>query len=390
MKVGRGLGGKSKTASTPRLRAPTALHAENPIRKYGGSVVLGLLGIQSIRDLILEVPKLGSDQADYFGTAIDVAFTAFVATQLATQSGVAQPNGGEPSADLAGLDFKITMSVGRESGTWMDKSWAASGARLLLPLQCSFTGDELDLGFPGEEALAGRYCRRLDCDGGSFVGPGGTVTVACDGGGWWAAPTGRPGEQSLRFFLDFPEGAERNDVSIPPGRVFFSSALLNGDADDAFLACFDVVSKALASFYADITKSLRHPNGGAASLHVLDADEPYLGGVSFHATPPSKRFCEISQLSGGERTLASLALLFAVHGYHPAPFMIMDEVDAALDNVNVAKLANFIKHQARGLQIIAVSLKDQFYTEADALVGVAKDAQRAASVPFTLDLGAYA
>ena len=196
--------------------------------------MLGLLGIQSIRDLILEVPKLGSDQADYFGTAIDVAFTAFVATQLATQSGVAQPDGGEPSADLAGLDFKITMSVGRESGTWMDKSWAASGARLLLPLQCSFTGDELDLGFPGEEALAGRYCRRLDCDGGSFVGPGGTVTVACDGGGWWAAPTGRPGEQSLRFFLDFPEGAERNDVSIPPGRVFFSSALLDGDSDDAY------------------------------------------------------------------------------------------------------------------------------------------------------------
>ena len=81
---------------TPSLRAPTALHAENPVRKYGGSVVLGLLGIQSIRDLVLEVPKLGSDQADYFGTAIDVAFTAFVATQLATQSGVAQPDGGEP------------------------------------------------------------------------------------------------------------------------------------------------------------------------------------------------------------------------------------------------------------------------------------------------------
>ena len=111
---------------TPALRAPTSLHAENPIRKYGGSVVLGLLGIQSIRDLVLEVPKLGSDQADYFGTAIDVAFTAFVATQLATQSGVAQPDGGEPSADLAGLNFKITMSVGRESGTWMDKEFDAA------------------------------------------------------------------------------------------------------------------------------------------------------------------------------------------------------------------------------------------------------------------------
>ena len=51
--------------------------------------MLGLLGIQSIRDLVLEVPKLGSDQADYFGTAIDVAFTAFVATQLANLIGFA-------------------------------------------------------------------------------------------------------------------------------------------------------------------------------------------------------------------------------------------------------------------------------------------------------------
>ena len=81
--------------------------------------------------------------------------------------------------------------------------------------------------------------------------------------------------------------------------------------------------------------------------------------------------------------------LFAVHNYHPAPFMIMDEVDAALDNVNVAKLANFIKHQARGLQIIAVSLKDQFYTEAEALVGVAKDLSAASSKPFCLDLAKY-
>ena len=57
--------------------------------------------------------------------------------------------------------------------------------------------------------------------------------------------------------------------------------------------------------------------------------------------------------------------------------------------VNVAKLANFIKHQARGLQIIAVSLKDQFYTEAEALVGVAKDLSAASSKPFCLDLAKY-
>lgn len=159
---------------------------------------------------------------------------------------------------------------------------------------------------------------------------------------------------------------------------------------EAFRACFDVVASTLAEAYQDVTKSARHPSGGAASLHALDAAEPYLAGVSFHATPPAKRFCEISQLSGGERTLASLALLFALHAYRPAPFLVMDEVDAALDSVNVAKLAAFVKRRARTLQIVAVSLKDQFYTEADALIGVAKDSARAASVPFTLDLGTYA
>ena len=99
--------------------------------------------------------------------------------------------------------------------------------------------------------------------------------------------------------------------------------------------------------------------------------------VSFHATPPAKRFCEISQLSGGERTLASLALLFALPCPPAGAFLIMDEVDAALDSVNVAKLAAFVKRRASSLQIVAVSFEgSQFYTGPTLLVGVAKDAQR--------------
>ena len=72
--------------------------------------------------------------------------------------------------------------------------------------------------------------------------------------------------------------------------------------------------------------------------------------------------------------MASLALLFALR-LPPAPFLIMDEVDAALDSVNVAKLAAFVKRRASSLQIVAVSLKDQFYTRRTLLVGVAKDAR---------------
>jgi structural maintenance of chromosome 1 len=56
------------------------------------------------------------------------------------------------------------------------------------------------------------------------------------------------------------------------------------------------------------------------------------------AMPPMKRFREMDQLSGGEKTVAALALLFAIHSYHPSPFFVMDEIDAALDLVNINKV----------------------------------------------------
>lgn len=59
--------------------------------------------------------------------------------------------------------------------------------------------------------------------------------------------------------------------------------------------------------------------------------EPYLHGIKYHAMPPMKRFRDMDQLSGGEKTMAALALLFAIHSYHPSPFFVLDEVDAALD-----------------------------------------------------------
>lgn len=58
--------------------------------------------------------------------------------------------------------------------------------------------------------------------------------------------------------------------------------------------------------------------------------EPYNTGISYHAMPPMKRFRDMEQLSGGEKTMAALALLFAIHTFHPAPFFVLDEVDAAL------------------------------------------------------------
>jgi len=74
--------------------------------------------------------------------------------------------------------------------------------------------------------------------------------------------------------------------------------------------------------------------------------------------PPLKRFRDMEHLSGGEKTMAALALLFAIHTYAPSPFFVLDEVDAALDNANTARLANYVKeHAGPGMQFVVISLK---------------------------------
>ena len=99
-----------------------------------------------------------------------------------------------------------------------------------------------------------------------------------------------------------------------------------------FLDAFNHIDESLKTIYRDMTKSSKHPLGGNAYLSLDDSDEPFKGGMKFNAMPPMKRFRDMEQLSGGEKTVAALALLFAIHSYHPAPFFVMDEVDAALDN----------------------------------------------------------
>lgn len=163
---------------------------------------------------------------------------------------------------------------------------------------------------------------------------------------------------------------------------------------EAFMEAFNYVSKALGNLYKELTRSSKHPLGGSASLSLDDQEEPYLGGIKFTAMPPMKRLRDMDQLSGGERTVAALALLFAIHSFRPAPFFVMDEIDAALDNINVKKVCLFIEKQAKsegkgGFQSIVISLKDMFYEKADALVGICRDAPTNSSRTLTLDLEQY-
>merc|ERR1740121_598257 len=90
------------------------------------------------------------------------------------------------------------------------------------------------------------------------------------------------------------------------------------------------------------------------------------------------------QLSGGERTLAAMALLFALQAYQRPPFLVLDEIDAYLDPRNVQALSRYM--QQVECQTIVISLKDRLFSRGQGLVSISKDKSRGASVVLSLDL----
>ena len=160
---------------------------------------------------------------------------------------------------------------------------------------------------------------------------------------------------------------------------------------DLFNKAFSHISEQIDPIYKELTKSASFPLGGQAYLDIEDSDEPYLDGIKYHAMPPLKRFRDMEHLSGGEKTMAALALLFAVHSYQPSPFFVLDEVDAALDNANVAKIAHYIReHAAPGMQFIVISLKTGLFQVSEALIGIHRDQGANTSKALTLDVSAEA
>ena len=156
---------------------------------------------------------------------------------------------------------------------------------------------------------------------------------------------------------------------------------------ELFNRAFQHISDQIGPVYRELTKTHSFPLGGQASMSVEDDDEPYLSGVKYHAMPPLKRFRDMEHLSGGEKTMAALALLFAVHTYAPSPFFVLDEVDAALDNANTAQLANYVKeHAGPGMQFVVISLKTGLFQNSETLVGVMRDQGGNSSRALTLDV----
>mmetsp|Transcript_40140 Transcript_40140/g.83997 ORF Transcript_40140/g.83997 Transcript_40140/m.83997 type:complete len:1377 (+) Transcript_40140:128-4258(+) len=135
---------------------------------------------------------------------------------------------------------------------------------------------------------------------------------------------------------------------------------------EKFMDGFSHITLKLKEMYQMITL------GGDAELELVDSLDPFSEGIVFSVRPPKKSWKNIANLSGGEKTLSSLALVFALHHYKPTPLYVMDEIDAALDFKNVSIVAHYIKERTKNAQFIIISLRNNMFELADRLVGIYK------------------
>lgn len=129
----------------------------------------------------------------------------------------------------------------------------------------------------------------------------------------------------------------------------------------------------LKGYFAETFKRLF--GGGQAELKLMDPSDPLNCGIEVNAQPPGKKLQLLSLLSGGERALTAIAILFAMLKLKPTPFCILDEIEAALDDANIGYYADYLKEYSQGTQFIVVTHRKGTMERCNALFGVAMEEQ---------------
>jgi len=150
-----------------------------------------------------------------------------------------------------------------------------------------------------------------------------------------------------------------------------------------FVEAFEKINKNFGEVFRELF------GGGSAELSLTDPEDVLNCGIEISAAPPGKMIKNLSLLSGGEQAFIAIALLFALIKVNPSPFCIFDEIEAALDEVNVTRVAKYISRVSKELQIIMITHRRGTMEIADTLYGVTMPTQGVSKV-FTLDVGSVA
>ena len=158
--------------------------------------------------------------------------------------------------------------------------------------------------------------------------------------------------------------AQREDLEKSLESVNQAIQKINQTSREAFLGAFEQIRTNFQEVFEELF------GGGETELRLTDASDVLDSGIDIIACPPGKRPQSITQLSGGERSLVAIALLFAVFKIKPSPFCVLDEVDAALDEANVLRFANLIRKYAQQTQFIIITHNKRTMEIADVMYGV--------------------
>ncbi len=158
--------------------------------------------------------------------------------------------------------------------------------------------------------------------------------------------------------------AQRTDVEQSIQATYQAIRKINQTSRDVFLKTFEQVQTNFQEVFAQLF------GGGETELLLTDASDVLESGIEIIARPPGKRPQSITQLSGGERSLVAIGLLFAVFKIKPSPFCVLDEVDAALDEANVLRFTNLIRTYAENTQFVIITHNRRTMEIADIMYGV--------------------
>ncbi|VVB95720.1 Chromosome partition protein Smc [uncultured archaeon] len=142
---------------------------------------------------------------------------------------------------------------------------------------------------------------------------------------------------------------------------------------EAFMDTFNGVNEQFKQVFAELSD-------GTGSIFLEEPDEPFTGGMTIKAQPSEKTLQRLEAMSGGEKSLTALSLLFAIQQYRPAPFYAFDEIDMFLDGVNAEKVAKRIQKSAGNAQFIVVSLRKPMIEAAKRTLGVAMQENNISSI----------
>ncbi len=150
--------------------------------------------------------------------------------------------------------------------------------------------------------------------------------------------------------------------------------IINNTAREKFLETFEAVQKNFVQVFKSFFE------GGRASIVLREGNDPLEGDIDIYATPGGKRLSSLQLLSGGEKSLTAISLLFAIYLVKPSPFCIFDEVDAPLDDRNVERFTKALRDFSRNTQFLVVTHNKSTMRAADQLYGVTMEEEGVSKV----------